>query len=493
MAKLAQHKFEKEKLITIFDEIIGHTLGEIDVNNVFDKTLTNPKITGIAGDVIEQSVLGYPADNKQEADLLVDGIATELKTTGLKHTRNKKHTFEAKEPMSVTAVSPNKIILESFYNSTLWHKLENMLLVYYLYDSDHTVPASEYAKFPIQGYQFHKFSDEDISILKNDWHIVRDFIEDVQKNNKNINTEYPKISKLREQMLYLDTAPKYPNPPRFRLKRHVVNTIAQEHLGKDFQLLKAGNTFSSYKELDTILNAFTKKHKGKSIKQLASELDLDIKKNKDGKVSKSIAEKILTSVFGVKSEKLRNIDTFSKIGTIPKTLTITKTGGRTEDTKFDTIDFSEWLNENISFEKSTLYDFFANQTLLFSIFQEAYNGSPLEENIFLGFKRINFDDDFIEKNVKPVWDNVRDLVWNKQFKVSPVYNKKTGDVIINKSGVIKEKTNFPKSKDYIVFLKGTGSDATVKPLNLNGYQIYPQQFWIKGSFLVDALDKIDFI
>ena len=117
----------------------------------------------------------------------------------------------------------------------------------------------------------------------------------------------------------------------------------------------------------------------------------------------------------------------------------------------------------------------------------------MEENIFLGFKRINFDDDFIEKNVKPVWDNVRDLVWNKQFKVSPVYNKKTGDVIINKSGVIKEKTNFPKSKDYIVFLKGTGSDATVKPLNLNGYQIYPQQFWIKGSFLVDALDKIDFI
>ena len=58
-----------------------------------------PKITGIAGDVIEQSVFGYQADTKQEADLLIDGRPVELKTTGLKKSSPKsksKHALERK-------------------------------------------------------------------------------------------------------------------------------------------------------------------------------------------------------------------------------------------------------------------------------------------------------------------------------------------------------------------------------------------------------------
>lgn len=54
-------------------------------------------------------------------------------------------------------------------------------MVYYLYDSDKTVPASEYANFTIQGYQFHTFSETDVKILKNDWTIVRDFIKNFKK------------------------------------------------------------------------------------------------------------------------------------------------------------------------------------------------------------------------------------------------------------------------------------------------------------------------
>lgn len=43
------------------------TLGEVDTNRVFDRTKANPKITGIAGDVIEQSVLFIIQDrNKGE-------------------------------------------------------------------------------------------------------------------------------------------------------------------------------------------------------------------------------------------------------------------------------------------------------------------------------------------------------------------------------------------------------------------------------------------
>ncbi len=55
------HQFSKIQLIDILDACLNKTLGEVDVNCVFKKTETNPKITGIAGIVIEQSILGYPA------------------------------------------------------------------------------------------------------------------------------------------------------------------------------------------------------------------------------------------------------------------------------------------------------------------------------------------------------------------------------------------------------------------------------------------------
>ena len=181
------------------------------------------------------------------------------------------------------------------------------------------------------------------------------------------------------------------------------------------------------------------------------------------------------------------------MGTIPKTITLTSKGGRTEDTKFDTIDFVEWSDPTVTFEESSIYEFFSNQTFLFSIFEEPYDKSPLEQNIFKGFKRLSFSEEFIYEHVQKTWDDVRNLLMNDKFEVTEERDK-NGKVIINKkTGTVREKTNFPKSKDYLIFLRGTGTDSTKKTLNLKGYQIYQQQFWIKGSALVGMLESVDFI
>jgi len=114
------HQFSKIRLIDILDACLNKTLGEVDVNCVFKKTETNPKITGIAGIVIEQSILGYPADSRQEPDLIVDEQHVELKTTGIRYTKKKgEHAYKAKEPMSITAVSPDKIVNEVTIDRTL--------------------------------------------------------------------------------------------------------------------------------------------------------------------------------------------------------------------------------------------------------------------------------------------------------------------------------------------------------------------------------------
>lgn len=55
-----EHEFSytSKEINDKLSSIINETLGDIDVNNAFDKTIGKPKVTGIAGDVIEQSVLG---------------------------------------------------------------------------------------------------------------------------------------------------------------------------------------------------------------------------------------------------------------------------------------------------------------------------------------------------------------------------------------------------------------------------------------------------
>lgn len=52
------HPYRKKELYQRLKAYLGMTLGEADSNNVFDRTIKHPKITGIAGDVVEQSILG---------------------------------------------------------------------------------------------------------------------------------------------------------------------------------------------------------------------------------------------------------------------------------------------------------------------------------------------------------------------------------------------------------------------------------------------------
>ena len=50
------HIFTTEEVRERLEPIVDKTLGEIDIAGVFERTKVNPKITGIAGNVIEQSV-----------------------------------------------------------------------------------------------------------------------------------------------------------------------------------------------------------------------------------------------------------------------------------------------------------------------------------------------------------------------------------------------------------------------------------------------------
>lgn len=479
------HAFRKTELIRLLETVLNKTLGEVDTNHVFDKTIGKPKITGIAGDVIEQSVLGFPADNKQRPDLYVDGVDIELKTTGIRYTKKGKKQYEAKEPMSITAVSPDKIVYEEFENSNFWHKLERMLLVYYHYSAEKTVNAADYANFYIKGYEFHEFDEKDTMRLKNDWEIVRNFIRELQNNYDEPEKEYSRISsELRNKLVCIDTAPKWPHPPRFRLKRQFLSNIIQKHFGGELQQLP--DMYNSYADVDRKCHDITIITRGKTVSDLLKYYSVEY-----SKVSKSVIERIVVRMFGGTAKKLNKIEMFQSFGIIGKSVVLTTTGARTEDMKLFRIDFDEWMDENIQFEDSFIYDYFANHQFLYMVFEEPSIEAQLSENKFLGFKRVDFDDNFLENEVKKVWLEVRRLIKDNLLEETMDY--KDGKPVVNANGVIKSSVNFPKSRDYNVFVRGSSTDSGYKNEIVNGIRMYRQYIWIKGSYIARILQEKDYL
>ena len=115
----------------------------------------------------------------------------------------------------------------------------------------------------------------------------------------------------------------------------------------------------------------------------------------------------------------------------------------------------------------------------------------VEKNTFLGFKRLSFSDDFIDLNVKSVWQRIRELVIYKELKDIPVLDAK-GNPRVNKTGIPQTAPNFPKSSEGVIFVRGDSSDSTQKPETVNGISMYRQYIWIKGSYLAQKLDEKDF-
>lgn len=475
--------FTKKQVDKLLSDVIGKTLLEVDAAHIFAQHEGRDKVKGIAGDIIEVSVLGCKKDSKQEPDILVDGVQTELKTTGMIEPKKKDspYVYECKEPVSITAVSIPIIVNEEFETSNFWHKLAHMLWVYYWYKSPVTVKLEGYKDFPILGYQFYEFSDEDKALLRQDWLLVRDFLINIHREYHSQNKreeQYPRLShELRGQLMLIDTAPKFPNNPRFRLKRAYATVIADQHFSnKKFE--KLDENISKYSDIDAKCQLMTLKYKGKTFKQIAKELKVDIKLDD----VKNFAECAVVKMFGGHVSKLNNIEDFAKIGVIAKSVPLLSNGKVKEDMKLFLPNLVDWTKET-EFEESTIYDYFEGHHFLLIIYRH------IDKEIFFeGFKRIFFDEKFIMDNVKLTWCDVRDLIINKKLRIERK-TKKDGTVRVNKSGTFTESPNFPKLATHKVFIRGGASKTfdKYKTLEINGLKMIPQYVWLDKKYVQELI------
>lgn len=517
---MPEHIYEKADLIQRFDAILNKTLEQIDTKGLFQHMQEFDLQKGVVGGLIEQCVLGYEPDTKQEADLVViDGkqqLKTELKSTGMVISSDPVEHFVAKEPMSITAVGIYDIAEQEFWSSHFWDKLEHMLLVYYFYAADHPVSPYEYRSFQIKGYEFHEFDASEVETLKQDWEHVQALVKRIVSKypgpktkewKSTVKQEYLDVhGELRRVLSYVDLAPKF--PPRFRLKKPVVSSLISKHFG--YQLEQLPGRYTVISDVDKKCQELTASYKGKTIGELAQMFGVSVTSDR-GIDKKGIAEQIVISMFGGTSRKLNQIELFSRFGLIAKSIVLTPSGGRTEDMKLFHIDFEEMTQTEIIeenghvrpfvFEDSQLYAYFADHEFLCIIFEEPDRqirtdtdghiaGSPasLSSNKFIGFKRLVFSDKFIDDTVRKLWADTRDKIMHEKL-VDVIKRRKDGRPFLIGSGEISSAPNFLKSSENAVFIRGSGKDASFryKTEQVNGIHMLPQYVWVKGSAVIEEL------
>lgn len=494
--------FTKEQIFSLLNPAMGKTLYEVDSRHLFVQYEPMEKVTGLAGNIVEQSILGCKADNRQDVDIYIDGVGYEIKTTGMivpKDT-NSEYLYECKEPVSVTAVSIQKIVNEEFETSNFWHKLEHLLWVYYWYKSESTVKPVGYKPFPLLKFQLFEFDEADKLRLKHDWLLVRDFLISIHKEyptEEGRKSQYPFLSsKLRKVLLVIDTAPKYPNPPRFRLKRDFASEIAGNLFLKNGKapLVKLSKPILDFDDIDSKCKELNRLYAGKTFAEIAEKLGMTIrfsKKSEDEQTdettnkivsAKNFAEQVVLNMFGTDAKRLNKIEDFVKIGLIAKSLPLESNGKPKESMKMYTPNFKDWIAET-TFVDSYMREYFSEHQFLLIVYRYTKPSEQVKDSKyikFVGFKRVYISDSYIDTMVWKFWNDVRMLIKDKKLKIVKEYDS-SGKPKINKvSKTQKEAPNFPKEALYDVFMRGSASKSREqdKTLEINGLKMIPQEIWL---------------
>lgn len=486
MAK-GNHTFSEQDIRQRFNAIVGHTVADVDTVGVLAASRAS-RNKGRIGAVIEQSVLGYPADSDRRPDIVIDGQPWEVKATGLVEVA--RGGWRAKEPMSITAVAPEGIVTESFTTSAFWHKASRLLVIYYLYVRPGKGVAVEYAGFEFKGYDLHTWREVDRCRLEADWTVVREFVRTALEGD--IDMEMPNLSTLvNPQLLYLDTSPKWPNRPRFRLKASLVTQMARERLDDGMRMIPDQGGLSSMVALKAHLHGISDTYTGQTLEDLATSFDLSLK-TKSGRENKSLAEQVVVRLFTGHAGKISQVPLFAKAGLVFKTMTLTPTGGRTEDMKLNpSIDFDELCDPSVEFEDSAFAAPFIDSTTVVAVLEERYRDCSLRQCRFMGFK-VLWLGTYLDA-ARALWDGMRDLIFSDGLVDAPVLKKDGTPRVTPKTRIPMTVPNWPKSRDGVLFVRGTGADANDKPVTVNGVRMYRQNIWIKGTELTNRLEGLSYL
>ena len=478
----------KEELINKVKTIIGRRVGDYDVH----EALRNPNSKGNIGHVMEQGFFGYDINSNQAPDF--ENLGIELKVTGYKWVRKGKQV-SAKERLVVTMIDFFNDINVDFYESHLFSKIANMLLVLYEYEQDKN--PYEFLLTNYYMYEYANIPEKDKIIIENDWKTII---------NKIIDGKAHELSE--GDTFYLGACPKGANKQSvttqpysdvmamrraYSLKTTYMTELFRTHI---FHEVESKESFiKSIVELENktfeeIIYDTFKPYVGMSLSEIDSLLEEPIRREGNKQYIRSYTSRMMK----VQQDYLDSLEEFDKANIQIKTIRLTKKGSLKESMSFPTFDFIEVANEE--WETSDLRDMLSSTKFLFVVFKEI--NDSIKEYEFVGVKLWNMPVSDLEGRVKQVWEKTNSIL--------------NGDLVLNVKGN-QVKNNFPKISDKMIAhvrphaidrtvtnplplsttIKIGSNDNSVNLNYLDGHRFTRQCFWLNSGYILSVLNENDIV
>lgn len=432
----------------------------------------NKSRKGGLGEIIEERYFHYKADNESRADF--PEAKVELKVTPYK--KNKNGTISAKERLIISMINYMGIVDEEFYESNAWAKLENILLIYYLWEHE----VEDRLDYIINFIYMFSPEGEDLEIIINDYYKIRKKVID------------GKAHELSEgDTLYLGAATKassssdrrkqpfsdIPAKPRaFSLKSSYMTYVLRNYVlsdaKKDDKIIKDDNVtdFEQY-VLDSIKRYKNTKDKDLFVKFLGT----------DQIESKDKYSRLAYEILGVRT---KNAEEFNKANIVVKSLRVEENNGMKESISFPTFNIQELVLQE--WEDSEVNSYFNETKFLFVIYKKKNNDYYLKGATFWNMPMSDIDGKLQEE-----WNRARDTFRNGvKFKINKdgtrISNnlpKKSNTNILHVRPHAQKAAHLINGKKY-----GNGILERDSDLLPDGNRMTKQCFWLNNDYVLKQIE-----
>lgn len=354
---------------------------------------------GDLGQIIEEEWFGYKPNSDAEPDFAEAGV--ELKVSPYKMTRN---GVSAKERLVCDIINYMEEVDKTFETSAFWHKCKCICLLSYRWAEgvskanmhvDHATLLNEY---PV----------EDLLIIRHDWEVI---IRKIRAGEAHLLTEGDTMylsactkgataaTSLRQQPFSTVKAKQraYSLKTTYMtrlLRKYVFGEAEDEHIIKDWQLLKAAS-------FDDIVLRMFAPYLGQSTRDIAHSMGQDWSTIPAKSVNASVTRRIL----GITGDPNR-AEEFKNANISVKTIVVNRNNRPEQSMSFPAFSFMDLLNQE--WEDSDVYNQMAASRFLFVVFERENKAQiPVLRRAF--FWNMPIKD--IEE-LQRVWENAREAIRN---------------------------------------------------------------------------------
>ena len=421
--------------------ITGRTLDEVTTLPVAVENMRN---RGDLGKMVEDFFFKHQPPNTGEPDFAEAGL--ELKTTGL--VKDSKGGYRAKERLVLTQINFTKLASEAWENSTLLHKCQLMLILFYLYDKQVSVFEQKFVLPPL----LLEFPGEDLIQIRRDWEIIKAKVQAGKAHELSEgDTFYLSACRKgsggpKEKLVKQPFSAEGAKSRAFSLKSSYVTKLIKGHSDSEAKLgVSLKMTFEEATE------AKFKPFYGKTIDEISSRLNyFKVSKNQKG-FNRSLANRIL-------ADGDADVAELAKAGIQMKTIRLSKTGKLKESMSFKGFTYMDIVHEE--WDESTFAEELEKK-FLFIVFQLDQEGNERLKKVV--YWNMPYAD---REMARLVWERTRD-----QVKV--------------------DARNLPKSTENPVAHvrpKATNSKDTIP--TPQGMMLVKKGFWLNRGYVEKVINSL---